>query len=45
MGRIEETIADVRQVDADLADTLKRLADDFEYGKILSWLRTSEAQA
>ncbi len=39
MKKIAQTIAEIEPYDEELANTLKRLADDFEYGKILIWLQ------
>lgn len=40
MGQVNELIAVIQRHDPSLAAKLKRLADDFEYGKILTWLKT-----
>jgi signal transduction histidine kinase/CheY-like chemotaxis protein len=42
MSQIEEIVTAVRPYNDPLANELKRLADDFEYGKILAWLQKSE---
>ncbi|MCP4359005.1 MAG: response regulator [Chloroflexi bacterium] len=44
MKHIEQTISQIRPYDPILADELKRLADDFEYGKILAGLQAIEKQ-
>ena len=44
MGKIEENITLVRQYDAALADEFQRLADEFEYSKILALLQNLETQ-
>lgn len=44
MGQVEKLLLEVKKLDPALAETLNRLADDFEYGKILAWLQTMETQ-
>lgn len=45
MNAVESCIDEVEQIDLELAEKLKRLADEFEYGKILARLQKMETQA
>lgn len=42
MGQIDTLITQIQGYNSTLANELKRLADDFEYGKIVAWLQNIE---